>query len=57
MAKKKTVKAYTKQQFLAAARYTPLQKDMIRALLAEGEEYTVEQVDQKMKTFKQMEAK
>jgi hypothetical protein len=34
---------YTKAQFLASKQFTPVQKDVLRALMKDGEVYTVEQ--------------
>lgn len=37
------VPAYTKAQFLASKQFTAVQKDVLRALMKDGETYTVEQ--------------
>jgi hypothetical protein len=41
---KSTGTAFTKQQFLRSAIFTPLQKDVLRTILSDDESYTVEQV-------------
>ena len=35
--------AYTKAQFLVSKQFTAVQKDVLRALMKDGETYTVEQ--------------
>lgn len=35
---------YTKAQFLASKQFTPIQKDVLRALMKDGEVYTVDQL-------------
>ncbi|GAA4828021.1 hypothetical protein GCM10023310_00900 [Paenibacillus vulneris] len=42
---------YTKQQFLESSVFTAQQKDVLHALLLNGETYTIEQVTQKVKEF------
>jgi len=39
----KTVLTYHKEQFLVSNLFAPVQKDALRALLKDGETYTVEQ--------------
>lgn len=45
MSKSKTdAPTYTKAQFLASKQFTPIEKDVLRALLKDGEAYTLDQV-------------
>lgn len=46
MSQKKTdfAPTYTKAQFLASKQFKPIQKDVLRALLKDGETYTFDQV-------------
>lgn len=59
MAKKaETVKKkaeYTKQQFLNSKKFTSIQKDVLNALLDDGEKYTNDQVKQIMDDFMRKE--
>lgn len=43
--------SYTKQQFLASKQFSTMQKDMINALLKDGEKYTTGQVEQMIEQF------
>ncbi|WP_018752176.1 hypothetical protein [Paenibacillus sanguinis] len=43
--------AYTKQQFLSSAKFTPGEKDILRALLDDGKTYTPDQVAGTVKSF------
>lgn len=55
MAKKEaaeeTAPVFTKQQFLASNRFTPHQRDVLTALLKDGESYTNGQVDKILQDF------
>ncbi|MBB6632762.1 hypothetical protein [Cohnella thailandensis] len=42
-AKKQAEATYTKAQFLASKQFTPAQKDVLRALMPDGESLTVDQ--------------
>lgn len=43
--------AYSKEQLLRSKRYTPQQKDILAAVLAEGRVYTHEEAAQAMTEF------
>jgi hypothetical protein len=43
--------AYTKEQFLASKQFTAVQKDVLRALLKDGETYTVDQAQKLIDDF------
>lgn len=44
MSEKKAAVKFTKQQFLKSANFTPVRKDVLRALLKDDETYTIDQV-------------
>ncbi len=41
--KKQTEATYTKAQFLASKQFSPMQKDVLRALMPNGESFTLDQ--------------
>jgi hypothetical protein len=48
---------YTKAQFLASNQFTPIQKDVLRAILKDGETYTHEQVQKMIEDFAKRKVK
>ncbi|MGN7381410.1 Uncharacterised protein [Chlamydia abortus] len=48
---------YTKEQYLQSNRYSPVQKNVLDALLTDNETYTPEQVAKKVEQFMKREAK
>jgi hypothetical protein len=44
VSEKKAAVKFTKQQFLKSANFTPVRKDVLRALLKDDETYTIDQV-------------
>lgn len=57
MAKKKPVQTYAKQQLLQSTQFSPVHKDILNALLQEGETCTIEQAKEKIGQFVTKEAK
>lgn len=51
MATVKKQQTFTKAQFLASNQFTPGQKDILQALLAEDKTYTQDQVTEAIKSF------
>ncbi len=51
MARKLSDAAYTKKQIVESARFTPIQKDMLTALLDDDATYTVAEASQILKQF------
>jgi hypothetical protein len=51
MVVKKETPTFTKEQLLASSQFEPLQKDVLNALLADEEVYTLEQVKEKVEEF------
>ena len=45
--------AYTKGQFLASNQFTPIQKDVLRAILKDGETYTIDQAQKLIEHYAQ----
>lgn len=43
--------SYTKQQFLNSTQFSAAHKDILNALLEDGESYTTEQVKELIKTY------
>ena len=43
MSEKKTTPSFTKAQLLRSYNFTPVQKDVLRAVLKDGESYTLDQ--------------
>lgn len=46
-----SVPGYTKQQFLSSEQYTFQQKDVLNALLKDGERYSTQQVSKMIEKF------
>lgn len=44
---------FSKQQFLKAANFTRIERDVLNALLKDGETYTLEEVQKMLNDFKQ----
>jgi len=51
VAGKKETPAFSKQQFLNAAGFTPIQKDVLRVLMKDDETYTLKQAQLMMNEF------
>ena len=51
MARKQSDVAYTKKQIVESVRFTPIQKDMLTALLDDDATYTVAEASQILKQF------
>jgi hypothetical protein len=43
MSEKKTAPSFSKAQLLRSYNFTPIQKDVLRAVLKDGESYTLDQ--------------
>ncbi|WP_276358413.1 hypothetical protein [Cohnella caldifontis] len=48
---------YGKRQLLASKRFAPLEKDVLQALLPDGETYTVAEAGQLLDQYSKLEAK
>lgn len=57
MSKKESAPMFTKQQFLASDKFSTRQKDVLNALLKDGEKYSTQQVEQMVKEFLAKEVK
>ena len=51
MSEKKAAVKFTKQQFLKSANFTPVQKDVLRTILKDGETYTLDQVQKLVEDY------
>jgi hypothetical protein len=51
MSKKKSGASFSKEQFLTSDHFTPIQKDVLRALLAHDGTYTLEQAQRRIDDF------
>lgn len=54
--KKEAVPTFTKDQLAASKRYAPL-RDLVSVLLEDGKQYTLDEVDKKIETFKKGKVK
>lgn len=54
--KKEAVPTFTKDQLAASKRYAPL-RDMVNVLLEDDKQYTLDEVDKKIETFKKGKVK
>ena len=50
---KKDLATFTKEQFLSSKNFAGLEKDLLQALLKDGESYTTDQAKKIMDDFKQ----
>lgn len=48
---------FTKEQFLKSGNFTPIQKDVLRAILKDGETYTLDQVNKLLEDFTKRKVK
>lgn len=48
---------FSKQQFLKSSKFTPIHKDVLSALLKDGEKYTMDEAEKMINQFLKKEAK
>lgn len=53
MSEKKAAVKFTKQQFLKAANFTRIERDVLNSLLKDGETYTLDEVQKMLNDYKQ----